>query len=147
MIPKDNNSFNGITVEVDGKVIGKIKEWKPQKETPEKLTMPSIDFLPPIGKFDEFVKTIPLATSRTWYDVIKELPFALNNWCLEHSEEVPLELKAQLELWGLKLGDPIPSECLQPVFQLLKDFRFSFDLEGNLDQKWVESWRIKKDDK
>jgi len=72
MTPKDNN-FNGITVEVGGKVIGKIKEWKPQKEIPEKLTIPGIDFLPPISKFDEFVKTIHLRVSRTWCDVLRAI--------------------------------------------------------------------------
>lgn len=138
--PKDPTDFHGISIKVDGKVLGKIKEWEPQKISPAKLEMPSIDFLPSVGKLGQ-LPTIPITTGKTWLDVWRNLPFNLRGWCLTQESELLLEVKAQLELWGIELGEPIPNDCLVPILRLLKKlgYSFQFDTEASLDWDFIES--------
>lgn len=153
-IPQDKyylgGNFHGITIEVDGKVLGKIKEWKPQEIEPTKLTIPSIDYLPSVGQFDKVPPTIPIRTGKTWLEIWRDLPFSLSSWCLKQESTLPLEVKSQLEMWGVELGEPIPNDCIQPLLNLFTElgYRFHLDTEASLDWPWLEGLglgAIKKD--
>jgi len=145
----DKKDFQGITIEVDGKVLGKVKEWRPSSVSSQQLKIEAV------YKPSEFTKIlVPKEVSEIW-----EQELALYNespWVTSGSvakvtlperpmvvsgEGSPSFVAAQLEMWGVANGDTVPMGCLvQLVLEMERaGYDVSFDFEESPDMGYAEA--------
>jgi hypothetical protein len=147
---KKDDSFNGITIEVDGKVIGKVKDWKPiDKPLPavEPKEYPrGFDFLTtPPGEFE-----IQLG-SEMWKNLVPSLETGKVHFPAAQiiNTNGPSFVRAQLDMWGIKEGDRFPLGCLELLIHEMEaaGYRVWFDYEAGLDEDLCEEHgvRIERD--
>lgn len=122
---------NRITIEVDGEVIGSINSWTIPKETK------AIDYTPirSLSASSFWDTEVPIQTSGG--------KSTLGLQCLvkmkAQTEPPGLLIRAQLEMWGIQLGDPCPVDCLALLIQELEaaGYHVWFDSEASLDSDAV----------
>lgn len=145
-ILKEGGTFHGITIEVDGEVLGKIKEWKPTEA--EKLE--AVDYKPVLTRQKKVVldsifnKEIPVGLSELWMKHCG--PEVSGKSTLYRTFENPTHpeadiiLAAQLEMWNFAVGDVIPPECSEKLLYLLFDLGYQVwvSSEASPDKKTLE---------
>lgn len=131
---KKEDFFNGITIQVNGEVLGKIKDWKPAPLTPEE-------------EVAEYTK--PQFGSEPWglpsSDGRVRFPNVTVDVRIEPEIPLPLFLKAQLAMWGIEPGDTFPITCIELLVYELEQAGYFvwFDVEtGKLDEQTAEDCEV-----
>jgi len=144
--------FNGITIEVGGEIVGKIKEWttKPLEESanwPAKYTkfleegVPSSGQDPNMHQISFPVGSLPeLWGPPCVFSVSGKSTLGLTALG-KLLEPGYLYIRSQLEMWGMNKAGQVCPDCWAEIVQTLKDMGYEvwFDQKPGIDKELAES--------
>jgi hypothetical protein len=126
--------YHGVTIEVGGEILGKIKEWKPEPfdrtKMPEKIVNydKALSTFSVPGKLAELWGPHLITTSGKSFMGLTALGELL--------QPGHLYIKSQLEMWGEEKTRKVCENCLAELVTTLEDmgYRVWFDKKSTIDE-------------
>ena len=160
MATKKDKDFQGITIEVGGEVIGKIKKWDPDSVKPITEKLKTTDYLP--GAYSHIAKTVQHGGTTALGMNLISVPMELSDIWGPHLIETSgksimgltalgkllqpgyLYVRAQLEMWGVEKTKEICVDCAAEIVTTLEDmgYRVWFDEKSSIKEEFAEACGI-----
>lgn len=141
---KNKSEGVGVTLEIDGEVIGTFKSLEIKKLEEGEVS----DFLPrqPIKCTG---KEVTIAAPELIHNLLEgqevNIPLGRQVSARPTHPEADLILKAQLEMWGMDEGEvPVSLECVVKLAQLMDELGYHWwvDSEASPDKKMAEAHSV-----